>query len=369
MEEYIVNSKILIIDDQQANVEVLVDLLTLKGYTNIHTLSDSTQSISLIESIRPDIVLLDLMMPGMSGFDVMEQLNERQLMGYFMPVLVLTADVTTDTKRRALKAGAVDFLTKPFDLTEVSIRIKNLLMNVYLFHQFTNQNIILEDKVAARTFDLVQKNEELKKLKLEAERNEEKYRTLFDTNMDAIMVAYLRPDGTTSRFVEFNNASLDLFGYTADEMREKRPFDHEIEIDENSKKDRIDRLKNSNMIRYDAVLKLKNGDEIIVDVKAVKVRFWEEDAILFISRNVTDRVKYISAIEKQNSVLKEIAWKQSHVVRAPLARLMSLVSFLSEHPDDTEYTKDNIMNDILYSANELDDVIRDITEKTATIDN
>ena len=369
MEEHILHSKILIIDDQQANIEVLVDLLTLKGYTNIHSLSDSTKSLSMIESLKPDVVLLDLMMPVMSGFDVMDQLNERELMGYFMPILVLTADVTTETKRRALKAGASDFLTKPFDLTEVSIRIKNLLFNVYLFHQFMNQNKILEDKVAARTFDLVQKNEELKQLKVDVERNEEKYRTLFDTNLDGITVAYLWPDNTTSCFVEYNNAALDLFGYTGNEMQDIGPFELEAEINQDIISDRISRLHANYIINYDAVLRRKGGDEIIVEIKALKVHYWNEDAILFITRSINDRMKYISAIEKQNQALKDIAWKQSHVVRAPLARLMSLVSLLSDDIEDPDYTKSNIMSDIMSSAHELDDVIKEITQRTAMINN
>jgi PAS domain S-box-containing protein len=367
MEEYILQSKILIIDDQQANIEVLVDLLTLKGYTNVHSMNDSTKSLAMIESLKPDVVLLDLMMPVMSGFDVMDQLNEHQLMGYFMPILVLTADVTTETKRRALKAGASDFLTKPFDLTEVSIRIKNLLFNVYLFHQFMNQNKTLEEKIAERTLDLVHKNEELKNLKVEVERNEEKYRTLFDTNLDGITVAYLRSDNTTSCFVEYNHAALDLFGYSGEELHHIRPFELEAEINQDIISDRISRLHSNDMIRYDAILRRKSGDEIIVEIKAIKVRYWDEDAILFITRNITDRMEYISAIEKQNLALKDIAWKQSHVVRAPLARLMSLVSLLSDDVEDPDYTKLDIMSDIMSSAHELDSVIKDITHKTASI--
>lgn len=367
MEEYILKSKILIIDDQQANIEVLVDLLELKGYTNVHSLIDSTKALSVIESIKPDVVLLDLMMPVMSGFDVMEQLNEHQLMGYFMPILVLTADITTETKRRALKAGASDFLTKPFDLTEVSIRIKNLLINVYLFQQFVNQTKILEEGVASRTADLIQKNEEMKQLKVEVERNEEKYRTLFNTIMDGITVAYLKPDNSTSCFVEFNHAALDLFGYTSKELSDMGPFQLESKVDRAVINDRILRLHSNDMIHYDAIIRQKNGAEIIVEVKAIKVRYWNEDAILFITRNITDRMEHIAAIEKQNLMLKAIAWKQSHIVRAPLARLMSLVSLLSENVHDPDYTKSNIMDDIMKSAHELDDVIKDITHKTNAI--
>lgn len=154
MREDLKDSKILIIDDTLANIEVLENLLLMKGYTNVSSLSDSTKAIATIKSFQPDLILLDLMMPEVSGFDIMEQLKNEPDQFKLMRILVLTADITPESKKKALSGGASDFLTKPFDLTEVDLRIKNLLYTVYLLSQLTNQNAILEERVAERTAEL-----------------------------------------------------------------------------------------------------------------------------------------------------------------------------------------------------------------------
>lgn len=148
------DSRILIIDDTLANIEVLENLLMMKGYTNVKSISDSTTALQVIQSFQPELVLLDLMMPEVSGFDIMEKLKQDPESNKLMRILVLTADITSESKKKALSGGASDFLTKPFDLTEVDLRIKNLLYTVYLLSQLTNQNAILEEKVAERTAEL-----------------------------------------------------------------------------------------------------------------------------------------------------------------------------------------------------------------------
>lgn len=154
MREDLKDSRILIIDDTLANIEVLENLLMMKGYTNVSSISDSTKAMDMIKSFRPELILLDLMMPEISGFDIMEQLQKEPDAFKLMRILVLTADITPESKKKALSGGASDFLTKPFDLTEVDLRIKNLLYTVYLLSQLTNQNTILEEKVAERTAEL-----------------------------------------------------------------------------------------------------------------------------------------------------------------------------------------------------------------------
>lgn len=154
MREDLKDSRILIVDDTLANIEVLENLLLMKGYTNVRSISDSTKAIETIKSFQPELILLDLMMPEVSGFDIMEQLNKETDAYKLMRILVLTADITPESKKKALSGGASDFLTKPFDLTEVDLRIKNLLYTVYLLSQLTNQNTILEEKVAERTAEL-----------------------------------------------------------------------------------------------------------------------------------------------------------------------------------------------------------------------
>jgi len=155
------DARILIVDDQLPNVEVLESMLEMTGYSNVKSTTDSREAIGIIKEYKPNLLLLDLMMPHLSGFDIMQQIKAEGLSSGLMPILVLTADATADAKKRALSEGANDFLTKPFDLTEVGLRIKNLLFNVYLLSQLQNQNEVLEQKVAERTAELRVKNKEL----------------------------------------------------------------------------------------------------------------------------------------------------------------------------------------------------------------
>lgn len=163
------NANILIVDDQQANIDVLTGLLDDEGYTNYKTTLDSRKCIELYEEFKPDLILLDLIMPHFNGFQVMMQLKVLIPPGEYFPILILTADVTPESKLKALSGGASDFLTKPFDLIEVDLRIKNLLKTRYLHQQSENQNQILEEKVKERTVQLQQTNIELIAAKEKAE--------------------------------------------------------------------------------------------------------------------------------------------------------------------------------------------------------
>ena len=113
------NVNILVVDDQEPNLLLLREFLEMQGYSNIVTTSDPREAIPLVKSFAPDLILLDLGMPFMNGFEVMEQLKLIVPESTFLPILILTADVSGESKRRALAGGASDFLTKPFDLIEV----------------------------------------------------------------------------------------------------------------------------------------------------------------------------------------------------------------------------------------------------------
>ncbi|HEY0972962.1 MAG TPA: response regulator [Solimonas sp.] len=126
-EDDLLASRILIVDDQQANLRLLEDLLGREGFSNLVSTTEPEQALQLHTAFDPDLVLLDLMMPGMSGYAVLEQLERMRPPHEFRPVLVLTADATSQAKRRALSLGAKDFLTKPFDSVEAMLRVWNLL--------------------------------------------------------------------------------------------------------------------------------------------------------------------------------------------------------------------------------------------------
>ncbi len=155
------NAKILVVDDRKENIVVLNGLLQMQGYTNIETLSDSRLFFDMFKSFKPDLILLDLMMPYVSGFEIMKTLKDLIPDTTYLPILVLTADISEETKQRALAEGAKDFLAKPFDLIEVSLRIENLLFTRFLYLQLQNQNQILDEKVKERTLQLEKINEDL----------------------------------------------------------------------------------------------------------------------------------------------------------------------------------------------------------------
>ncbi len=163
------NANILIIDDQEANIDVLEGLLEMQGYSNIKSTVDPREVLNLLADFNPDLILLDLSMPYLSGFEVMELLKLNVPANTYLPILILTADVTSEAKQRALSVGATDFLTKPFDLVEVGLRIKNILYTSFLHQQLLNQNQILETKVKERTRELEKMNIELIAAKEKAE--------------------------------------------------------------------------------------------------------------------------------------------------------------------------------------------------------
>jgi putative two-component system response regulator len=163
-------ARILIVDDQASNVMLLEAILQEEDYTAYKSITDSRQALPVYLKYQPDLILLDLQMPHLDGFQVMNQLRGCVQPGAFLPILVLTADITPETKRQALAEGATDFLTKPFDQTEVLLRIKNLLGTRLLHLQLEDQNLLLEQKVRERTAELEETQLEiLERLALAAE--------------------------------------------------------------------------------------------------------------------------------------------------------------------------------------------------------
>jgi putative two-component system response regulator len=152
--ETLKKAKILIVDDQEANTSLLEQILQHGEYTNIKSTNDSRLVLPLYTEFRPDLILLDLLMPHLDGFEVMKQLKSRISEDTYLPILVLTADTASEVKQRALSMGAKDFLTKPFDVIEVLLRINNLIETRFLYNQLESDNQILEERVRERTQEL-----------------------------------------------------------------------------------------------------------------------------------------------------------------------------------------------------------------------
>lgn len=147
---------ILAVDDEESNLLLVRQILERDGYVNVATTTEPSRVPEAFAKCRPRLVLLDLHMPQIDGFELMERLapmtGERRSIAF----LVLTADATEETKRRALSMGARDFLTKPLDRVELLLRVRNLLQVEELQDRLFEQNANLEDEVAERTRDLDQ---------------------------------------------------------------------------------------------------------------------------------------------------------------------------------------------------------------------
>ena len=141
---------LLIVDDVEAQGALLKGILQRAGYRHVHYLREPLEVAAYAQQNPPDLVLLDLVMPHMSGFQVMAVLQELFPDGY-LPILMLTSDDRREVKQKALELGATDFLPKPFDAAEVSLRVKNLLKARGLYAQLQEQNRSLEAKVEERT--------------------------------------------------------------------------------------------------------------------------------------------------------------------------------------------------------------------------
>jgi PAS domain S-box-containing protein len=193
-ETEIQNASILIVDDQAANVQLLEQLLGETGYTNVSSTMKPTEVFALHRKNQYDLILLDLQMPVMDGFQVMEGLKTNDADDY-LPVLVITAQ--PGHKLRALQAGARDFVSKPFDLVEVKTRIRNMLEVRLLYKRLADYNKELERTVQERTAELRE--------------SEARYRSLTELASDW----YWEQD-ENGRFTKVSGPVLEMLGIQVD---------------------------------------------------------------------------------------------------------------------------------------------------------
>jgi len=176
----VLGMRILVVDDEPLNVELLAAILGDAGFTDVQTTTSPTRALESCALLTPDLLLLDLHMPGTDGFAVMDTLGPAIRTDEGPPVLVLTADVTQTTRHRALSAGARDFISKPFDHEEVLLRVRNLLTLHASERKLAQHNERLERAVWERTRELeASRLEVLDRLALVAEFRDD------DTNQHA----------------------------------------------------------------------------------------------------------------------------------------------------------------------------------------
>lgn len=197
----ILNASILIVDDQDANVILLESMLAEAGYTHVTSTMVPADVCAMHRQQRFDLILLDLQMPGMDGFEVMrglqQDLHQEREAGGYIPVIVFTAQPAH--KLRALQAGAKDFVSKPFDLLEVKTRIHNMLEVRLLYKQLARYNQRLADTVAERTAELRE--------------SEARYKSLAELASDW----YWEQDAL-GNFTRVSGSVLDMLGLRVDNL-------------------------------------------------------------------------------------------------------------------------------------------------------
>lgn len=147
-------AKILVVDDEPMNVDLLQLMLRDAGYANLTMVTDSRRAVSVFADADPDLVLLDLHMPHQDGYEVLQMLHYLVPADAFVPIIVITADVTLEARRRALTAGASDFLSKPYDTIEMMLRVENMLRMRFLHRELQKEKASLEQRVKERTRSL-----------------------------------------------------------------------------------------------------------------------------------------------------------------------------------------------------------------------
>lgn len=192
----ILNASILIVDDQASNVLLLEQMLRAEGYLRVSSTMDPKAVCALHQANHYDLILLDLQMPEMDGFQVMEALKLIESDSY-LPVLVITAQ--PGHKLRALQTGAKDFISKPFDLVEVQTRIHNMLEVRLLYQKLGNYNKLLEQTVLERTAELRQ--------------SEARFKALTELSSDW----YWEQD-TQGKFTQVSGPVFDMLGIEAAEL-------------------------------------------------------------------------------------------------------------------------------------------------------
>lgn len=324
----------LIIEDN------LGDFILIEEYLNEYTLNATLTRTVTFQSAKAlledqnndfDLIFLDLSLPDLSG----EQLIVGVLdLAEGKPVVALTGFSDLDFSIKSLGLGVSDYLLKD-ELTPI-ILYKSVIYAIQ----------------RSKSIEQIQKSEK-------------RYSDLFQLSPLPMWVYDLE----SFRFLNINNAATAHYGYSEEEFLKMKIHDIRPQEDSKQTEEFISNIRNGMVINPKNIFrhKKKNGELIFVEATINPLIFNEKEAVLVLVNDITDRLKYVDTIEKQNKTFREIAWIQSHVIRAPLARLIGLVDLMET--EITEASDDclSLIGHINDSAAELDQIIREISQKLENI--
>ena len=325
--------QILVVEDNPGDYTLIEDYLE-ERFVSVKILwaknFKEAKAILTDADIKCDILLLDLTLPDKSGEEL---INEMISLCHEIPLIVLTGYSDFDFGLMSLSLGASDYLVK--DELDSNSLYKSIIYNL-----------------------------ERKKILFQLETSEKRYSDLFHLSPIPMWVY----DIATLRFLDVNEAAEKHYGYTLQEFLGMTILDIRPKEDIPEMIERVKGLNeseprfNQGTYRHNK----KNGQTIYVDIQSNTIPFQDTVGRIILAKDVTERFAYIEAIERQNEKLKEIAWIQSHVVRAPLARMMGLIDTIKNEGYDSA-DNEKLYDLLLLSANEFDKVIREISRKAEEI--
>ena len=320
---------ILIIEDNLGDFVLLEDHL-LEKFDAIRIFQEESFDAAILKiksTQKIDVILLDLVLPFIQGEALVEKIQE---FSGDIPIIILTGYTDIDLARKILSLGISDFLIK--DEITPEILYKSIIYS-------------LERKNYINGLNQIKKT----------------YQDLFNLSPQP-MCLY---DNHSLRFLDVNNAAILKYGYSLEEfksmtLKDIRPKD-QIQFLEDNVNTRS--FKGSYGFAGIFVHTLKTGENINVEIYSSNVEYQDREVRLVLANDVTDKVNYINKIEAQNIKLKDIAWKQSHVVRAPLSRILGIINLMeleSFASDDLPF----LINELKSSANEMDGIVRNIIDES-----
>lgn len=324
--------RILIIEDNPGDYVLVEDFLFEQIAAPIITHAKTYKEASEILRSNSDfdVALLDLSLPDRTGETLI-----KEILAYSnsLPIIVLTGYADFDFGVKSLALGVSDYILKD-ELTAISLY----------------KSIVYSSERKKATRDLLE--------------SEKRYSNLFHLNPLPMWVA----DFNTLEFLDVNDATLKHYGYTRDEflsltLKDIRPAE---EIPTMIKMVAEGRKSPDQPASRVAVHKKSNGEVMNVELQIAPILYKGRAASIVIATDITERLNYIKAVEDQNKRLKEISWIQSHIIRAPLSRIMGLVPLIADNNDAAD--REEMLGYLMLSANELDEVIKNITHKAHKAD-